>query len=257
MSKTYKEEDAIQVKKFKNYEEERLHCKQRLAGGFRILARRGFDMGVAGHITVRDPELTDHFWVNPFTMSFSQIKASDLILVNHEGRIVEGKKPINRAAFAIHSQIHAARPDAAAAAHTHSPYGKVWSTTGRLLDPITQDSCAFYKDHGIFNDYTGLVHGLDEGKRIAQALGDYKAVILQNHGLLTVGQTVEEAVWWYVFMEEACKTQVLAEQIGKPILIEESHAELTAKQIGFPLAGVGNFQPLYDQILKEEPDFLG
>ncbi|KKB34016.1 class II aldolase/adducin family protein [Bacillus thermotolerans] len=256
MAKDYTEE--IDIKQtFKNYEEERLYRKQRLAASFRILARRGLNLGVAGHITVRDPEFTDHFWVNTFMTSFSQIKVSDLILVNHEGRIVEGKKPINRAAFAIHSQIHQARPDAAAAAHSHSPYGKVWSTTGRLLDPITQDSCAFYNDHGLFNDFTGVVYELEEGKRIAEALGNYKAVILQNHGLLTVGQTVEEAVWWFVSMEEACKTQIMAEQIGSPILIEKEHAELTAKQIGLPVAGKGNFQPLYDEVLREEPDFLG
>ena len=101
--------------------EVRRHRKQRLAAAFRLFGRFGFDEGVAGHITARDPELTDHFWVNPFGLSFRQIRVSDLILVDHDGRVVEGDWPVNRAAFAIHSQLHQARPDIVAAA-------PVWST---------------------------------------------------------------------------------------------------------------------------------
>src|SRR5215213_11974107 len=108
----------------RSVEEERLHRKQNLAAAFRLFSRFGFDEGVAGHITARDPELTDHFWVNPFGMSFKQIRVRDLLLVNHQGEIVEGDWPLNAAAFAIHSAIHAARPDVTAAAHSHSVYGK-------------------------------------------------------------------------------------------------------------------------------------
>ena len=90
-------------------EEERLHRKQNLAAAFRLFSRFGFDEGVAGHITARDPELTDHFWVNPFGMHFGHIRVSDLLLVRHDGTIVQGDRPLNQAAFAIHSQVHAAR----------------------------------------------------------------------------------------------------------------------------------------------------
>src|SRR5215210_3145702 len=120
---------------FDSAEEERRHRKERLAGAFRLFSRFGFDEGVAGHITARDPERTDCFWVNPFGMHFSQIRVSDLILVNYEGDVIEGERPVNRAAFAIHSQVHAARPDAVAAAHAHSLYGKTWASLGRRLDP--------------------------------------------------------------------------------------------------------------------------
>src|SRR6478672_6010919 len=118
-------------------DEERLHRKQNLAAAFRLFSRFGFDEGVAGHITARDPELADHFWVNPFGMHFGHIRASDLILVNHQGDVVQGDRPVNGAAFAIHSQIHAARPDAVAAAHSHSTYGRAFSTLGKPLSPIT------------------------------------------------------------------------------------------------------------------------
>src|SRR5205807_10196443 len=138
--------NAFGQRAFASPEEERLHRKQRLAAAFRLFARWGFDEGVAGHITARDPERLDHFWVNPFGMHFSRIRVSDLILVDHDGNVVEGNRPVNRAAFAIHSQLHAARPDVVAAAHSHSLHGKAWSTLGRLLDPITQDACAFYGD---------------------------------------------------------------------------------------------------------------
>src|SRR5215212_3017577 len=97
--------------RFDDVADERRYRKQRLAAAFRIFAERGFDEGVAGHITARDPELTDHFWVNPLGMSFKHIRVKDLLLVDHTGRVVEGDWPLNAAAFAIHSQIHAARPD--------------------------------------------------------------------------------------------------------------------------------------------------
>ncbi|MFW6296412.1 MAG: class II aldolase/adducin family protein, partial [Halothece sp.] len=209
---------------FTEIKDERLHRKQRLAAAFRIFAHYGFDEGVAGHITVRDPEYTDHFWVNPFAVYYGHIRVSDLILVNDKGEIVEGNKPINDAAFAIHSQIHAARPDVIAAAHAHSMYGKTWSTLGRQLDPITQDACAFYEDHAVFNDYTGVVLETDEGKRIAETLDQKKAVILRNHGLLTVGHSVDETAWWFIAMERCCQAQLMAEAVGKPILINPTTA---------------------------------
>src|SRR5882762_8828159 len=92
--------------KFATAGEEGLHRKRMLAAAFRLFSRFGFDEGVAGHITARDPERLDHFWVNPFGIHFGQIRASDLILVNHRGDVVEGKYPVNGAAFAIHSQVH-------------------------------------------------------------------------------------------------------------------------------------------------------
>src|ERR1700741_2589869 len=132
--------------------EERLNRKRMLAAAFRLFSRLGFDEGAAGHITARDPERPDHFWVNPFGMHFSQIRASDLLEGNDRGEGGDVEYPVNVAAFAIHSQVHAARPDVVAAAHSHSMHGKAWSSLGRRLDPITQDACAFYEDHGLFDD---------------------------------------------------------------------------------------------------------
>lgn len=241
---------------FASTEEERLHRKQRLAAAFRLFARFGFDEGIAGHITARDPEHLDYFWVNPFGVHFSLIRVRDLILVNHKGEVVEGNKPVNEAAFAIHSRIHAARPDVVAAAHSHSTYGKSWSTLGRLLDPLTQDACSFYEDHGLFNDYTGVVFAIEEGDRIAKALGNKKAVILRNHGLLTVGHSVDEAAWWFITMDRSCQVQLMAEAAGKPILIEPENARIAQKQVGSHQMGWFSFQPLYEMIVRQQPDLL-
>lgn len=241
---------------FSTVAEERLHRKRRLASAFRLFAKFGFSEGVAGHITARDPELSDHFWVNPFGMHFAHIRASDLVLVNEGGDVVEGDRPINEAAFAIHSRVHMARPDVIAAAHAHSLFGKTWSSMGRLLDPITQDACAFYGDHGLFADYTGVVYDTSEGDRIAAALGAGKAVILQNHGLLTVGRTVDEAAWYFISMDRCCQSQILAESAGQPVPISHESALVAEQQIGNPRVSWFQYQPLWDLITREQPDLL-
>lgn len=242
---------------FDNPAEEREHRKQRLAGALRIFGKLGFSEGVAGHITARDPELADHFWVNPFGMNFRHVKVSDLILVNHEGKVVHGRRPVNKAAFVLHSAIHAARPDVVAAAHAHSVHGKAWSSLGRPLDPITQDACVFYEDHVVVSDGGGAVV-LDEnaGKTLAAALGPHKAAIHRNHGLFTVGQSVDEAAWWFITMERSCQAQLLAEAAGTPHLIDPDDAVYTRDQTAFPLAGWFSFQPLWDDIVRTDPDLF-
>jgi ribulose-5-phosphate 4-epimerase/fuculose-1-phosphate aldolase len=240
--------DLPQPPVFATAGEERLHRKQRLAASFRLFSKFGFDEGVVGHITARDPEFTDTFWVNPFGMHFSQIKASDLIRVGHDGKVVEGSRPVNAAAFAIHSRVHAARPDSVGAAHSHSTYGRAFV-------------CAFYNDHGLYEDYGGVAVELDEGRQIADALGSYKAVILQNHGLLTVGQTVDEAAWWFITMDRSCQVQLLAEAAAARTnqslkLISEASASQARQIVGTPFSGWFQFQSLYARILREQTDFL-
>ncbi|GAB7522359.1 class II aldolase/adducin family protein [Paraburkholderia sp. 2C] len=233
--------------------QERLHRQQRLAGAFRLFARYGFAQGLAGHITARDPEWTDHFWVNPLGRHFSRIRVSDLLLVNRHGEIVVGEGPVNQAAFAIHAAIHEARPDVVAAAHTHSLYGKAWSTLGRKLDPLTQDACSFYEDHALFDDFRGVVLDTTEGARIADALGTNKAVILKNHGILTAGPTVEAAAWWYIALENACHTQLLAQAAGTPKPIPHDVAAVTHQQVGRPGGAQHAFESLYEGLVEDEP----
>jgi ribulose-5-phosphate 4-epimerase/fuculose-1-phosphate aldolase len=236
---------------------ERLYRKQRLAASFRLFGRFGYDHGGAGHITVRDPEYPDHFWLNPAGVHFGHIRVSDLMLVNHDGEVVEHgeEKRLNRAAFAIHSRLHAARADVQAAAHSHSIYGKAFSALGKLLDPLTQDSCGFYEDHALFEHFSGVVLDTSEGDRIAEVLGPRKAVILQNHGILTVGPSVETAVWRYLAMENACQAQLLADAAGQTKPVPHDVAKHTAGQVGGPY-GDFSFQPYFDVIARDEPDLF-
>lgn len=247
---------------FSSLEEERVYRKQHLAAAYRVFAMRGFDEGVAGHISVRDPILEDHFWLNPLSTHFSQIRVSDLILVNEEGQVVEGEQPINAAAFAIHSAVHRRRPDVHAACHAHSVYGKAWSAFGRELDMYTQDSLRFFRSHGVYKQFGGVVLEGDEGDRIADALGDGKAAILQNHGILTVGQSVDEAAFWFLSLDKTCQAQLLIDAAAagsghRPKTIPDEEAAESYKQVGTPEKGWLAFQGYYDEVLaKTGGDFL-
>ena len=229
---------------------------ERLAAGFRLFALYGFDEGLAGHITLRDPEFSDHFWVNPLGMNFNHISVSDLLLVKEDGTIIQGDRPINPAAFYIHSSIHKARPDVNSAAHAHSIHGRSFSALGKFLDPITQDAALFFEEQSIYSDYGGVAFDKNEGEEIAKALGDKKTVILQNHGLLTTGTNVDVAVWLFISMDKCCQSQLITEAAGKPIIIPDETARHAKAQAGSEMILWASFQPLYDLIYKINPDFL-
>ncbi len=242
---------------FTDVADERTHRKAKLAGALRIFGRLGFGEGVAGHITVRDPEFPDHFWVNPFGKSFRHIRSSDLILVNHDGDVVYGTSPVNRAAFVLHAAIHQARPEVIAAAHAHSPYGKSWSSLGRKLDPITQDACAFFEDHTVISEQGGaVVLDVAAGREIASKFPTGKAAIHQNHGLFTVGSTVDEAAFWFITMERSCQAQLMAEAAGTPLLIADKAATYTRENTAHSIAGWFNFQPLWQEICHTDPQLF-
>lgn len=242
---------------FDSVEEERAHRKAKLAGALRIFGRFGFGEGVAGHITVRDPEFPDLFWVNPFAMSFRHIKSSDLILLDHDGNVVYGSSHVNRAAFVLHSAIHAARPDVIAAAHSHSPYGKSFSSLGIPLAPITQDACSFYNDHTVITEHGGaIVNEIEAGHDFARLFPEGKAAIHQNHGLFTVGQTVDEACFWFVSMERSCQAQLMAMAAGDPIDVRDEYAQHTFSSAGSHFAGWFSFQPLWEEICRTDPDLF-
>ncbi|MEU8552481.1 MULTISPECIES: class II aldolase/adducin family protein [Streptomyces] len=237
-------------------EDERRHRKERLAGALRLFGRQGFEDGVSGHITVRDPQYTDCFWVNPFGVPFAHITVSDLVLVNSEGQVVEGGHHVNQAAFTVHSQVHAARPDVVAVAHCHSVHGRALSALGEPLEPITQESCAFYEDHALYDSYSGVAVDAEEGRRIAGVLGSGKALVLRNHGLLTVGDSVDAAAWWFLSLERSCQVQLLAKAAGRPVPIGHRQAVSTREQLGGDLVAWINYQPLWQEVTRREPDLF-
>ena len=197
-------------------EEIRARRKLEVALGYRIFAaQRWGDLG-DGHISARDPERNDCFWLLRYGISYHEARVRDLVLVGPDGDLVEGEGVINRAAYFIHHPILMARPDAVSATHVHTGWGTPFSAEVRPIEPITQESCIFFEDHAIFDDEEVQVQSVEGGKRIAVALGGNRAIILRNHGLLTVGDSVAEAVGSFVHMERVAEAHMKA-RAAKPI----------------------------------------
>lgn len=195
---------------------ERSCRREDLARAYRLFgALRYGDLG-DGHISIRDPERTDHFWLLRYGVSFHTAAAADTVLVAPGGSTVDDPEigavpaPINVSAYHIHHPIHEARPDVAAAAHVHTPWGTAFSTERRLIEPINQEATQFFETHSLFDDEEVQVLSTEGGKRIAVALGDKRSIILANHGLLTTGRSVADAVGWLVTMERVCEVHLKA-----------------------------------------------
>ena len=197
-------------------EEIREHRKVEVALGYRLLAAKNWGDVGDGHISARDPEREDCFWVLRYGVSYHQVTVSDLVLVGPDGSLVEGDGIINIAAYYIHHPLLMARPDVVSATHVHTSWGTPFSAECRLFEPISQESCIFYEDHAFFDDEEVQVQSTEGGKRIAESLGDKRAIILRNHGLLTVGSSVAESVGSFVQMERVAEVHMKARD-AKPI----------------------------------------
>lgn len=237
---------------FNDFAAQRQWQLEHMAAAFRHWSREGYVEGISGHISVRDPEHTDAFWTNPLGVHFGLLKASDMILVNFDGKVIGGNRsrPPNAAGFLIHAAVHKARPDVHAVCHAHTVYGKAWSSFGKPLEMLTQDACKFYNAHSVYASYGGVVLAAEEGDRIAKALGDGKACILMNHGLLSVGHTVDEAAFLFLSMEHACQGQLLAEAAAanglKKRIISDEEAAYNFKMESDYETCYCEFQAYYD-----------
>lgn len=219
---------------------ERAHRKERLVLALRLLGRLGYEDGVDGHVSARDPEFEDCYWINPFGRAFGGLTPADLLLVDGDGRVLQGERRVNGLAFAVHAAVHRARPRSVAVVRTYGPYGRALAALGELLAPISPQACAFYEDHALLDGYTEA----EDADRIARALGPYKALVLRNHGLLTVGDSVDAAAWWFVAAERAAQAQLIARAAGKPLPIDHRGAAAARERFGTDLAAWVNYQPL-------------
>lgn len=239
------------------HEEERRHRKQRLAAAIRLFGKYGYGEGISGHLSVRDPEHLDRFWVNPFGVSFTQVRVADLLCVDSGGRVVEGRHPLNPSAFVIHSHIHDSRPDAEAAALGHTANSRALGALGQLLEPIDQESAAFYERQVLYRHYLRPAVDDDQGAEIAAHLGDSRAMLLAHHGLVTVGGSIDEAAHWFFTYESCAQVQLLAQSAGTMHVMDTTQA-CAARDGGFgsPRLGWFSFQLLWEEIVQEQPDLL-
>jgi ribulose-5-phosphate 4-epimerase/fuculose-1-phosphate aldolase len=236
--------------------QERTYRKRRLAAALRLFGKYGFGEGISGHISVRDPEHRGLFWVNPFGVSFALVTVGDLICVDENGTVVQGRHPVNPSAFVIHAAIHGSRADAEAAAHAHTVHARALGALGQLLEPLDQESAAFYQDQVLYDDYRGPSIAKEQGQDIADKLGSARAILLRHHGLITVGNTLEAAVHWFFTYDSCAQVQLLAAAAGRPRPM--THEQAVAAQDGFGDAQLAwfSFQLLYDEIVREQPDLL-
>ncbi|KAL9083254.1 MAG: hypothetical protein Q9165_008607 [Trypethelium subeluteriae] len=242
------------IPNFNAFEKQRQWMLEHMAGAFRVFARKGYTEGMSGHISVRDPEWSEAFWTNPLGRHFGLLRASDMILVDYDGTPIGGNRsrPANAAGFLIHSAIHRTRPDVIAACHTHSPFGKAWSSFGRPLEMLNQDVAYLYGDaQAVYSEFGGVVlgeQGREEARRMAEALGPRgKGMVLLNHGLLTVGGTVDEAAFLHCLMERACEVQLQVEAAAanglEKKLISDKDAKFTFDMASDPETLYWEFQP--------------
>lgn len=219
---------------FPSYFEERKHILTHMAATFRNFHRSGFCEGMSGHISVRDPEYPALMWMNPLGRHFGMMTAGDMLCLDIQtGRMAGGNTshPANAAGYLIHSAIHKRRPhNIHAVCHAHTNAGRAWSVFARPLEMLSQDICNFHGALAVYARYGGIVFAEDEGHHIAEALGDHnKGVILMNHGLLTVGSTVDEAGFMFGLLDRGCQMQLQVEAaaaagIKKNIISDEEAA---------------------------------
>ncbi|HEY0178657.1 MAG TPA: class II aldolase/adducin family protein [Dokdonella sp.] len=244
---------------FSSVDAQRAHLKRRLVAACRAFAQQGFDYGFAGHLTVRDPGDPSLYWTNPMAVHFAQVKVSNLILADHEGRVVEGRHAINRAGFVLHAAVHEMHRDIVAMCHAHTVHGTAFASLGKKLEPISQDAAAFYEDHVVIGDEAGQVAvEVKAGHRVAAAFAGVKAAIHQNHGLLTASRhSIESAAFWFIALERCCRQQLMIEATGAtPRLVTPERARYSREHVGSDYIGWLHFQPIYEQLAATQPDMF-
>jgi ribulose-5-phosphate 4-epimerase/fuculose-1-phosphate aldolase len=198
--------------------DEEWKLREDLACAYRLVAHYGWDDLIFTHLSVRVPGPEHHFLINPYNLMFDEITASSLVKIDVNGSpVMETPYLTNPAGFTIHSAIHMAREDAQAVIHLHTPYGQAVAAQADGLMPITQ-TAMLIRDEIAYHHYEGVATDLDERERLVADFGTKSAMILRNHGTLTVGETVAEAFIKMYFLERACEAQIHALSGGASLL---------------------------------------
>lgn len=188
-------------------------ARERLVQACRILALEGQGDHIWGHVTARVPGRPDLLFMKPATIGLEEIGPDDVITVNLDGEKVDGIMPRHIEVF-IHTEVMRARPDVAAVVHTHPPHAVAFGALDRPLQPISHDGAIFCDGLPVFTETSDLITNAPQGKSVARSLGERGGLLLRNHGIVTAAATIEEAVMKAVFLEKACKIQLMCESCG-------------------------------------------
>lgn len=229
-----------------------------LAAAFRLAARYGFHEGICNHFSLALPGALDRFLLNPYGRHWSELRASDLLIVDAEGKVMAGSGTAEPTAFFIHSRVHRGNRQAACVMHTHMPHATALTTLAHgRLDWISQTSAKFYDRVAYYDEYNGLALDEAEGDRICTALGDKPVLFLANHGVIVTGDTVAQAFDDLYYLERVCQLQLLAYQTGRPLRrIPEAMMRRTAQQmLADQQSAPEHFAALKRLLDRDEPDY--
>jgi ribulose-5-phosphate 4-epimerase/fuculose-1-phosphate aldolase len=218
-----------------------------LAAAFQIAARLGLNEAVDNHFTVRVPGTTDRFLINPRDLHWSEIRASDVLMVDADGRVVEGRATPPRSGINIHIPIHQAHPRGRCVFHTHPPWcTALTAVRGGRLEMVHQNAARFYDDVAYDDDFSGVAVDPSEGRRMARVFGDKTVLFLANHGVIVATDTIAEALDTLYFLERAAQVQVLAMSTGRPLnVMSPALAQQTRAQFGnIPAYTLRHFEAL-------------
>jgi ribulose-5-phosphate 4-epimerase/fuculose-1-phosphate aldolase len=234
--------------------------REDLAAAYRLIAHFGMDDLIFTHLSVRLPGLSPRFLINPYGLMFSEITASSLVVIDVDGNALsEGEWPVNPAGFVIHSAVHMGRADAHCVMHTHTLAGMAVAATTDGILPLNQMSMEFTGRVPV-HAYEGIAadDNLSERERLVRDLGSAPALLLQNHGLLTVGRTVAEAFYYMYYLERTCQLQVATTSMGRELSMpSQDIVTRTRKQFDSPgpLKGWRGWTALRRMLDRTQPEY--
>lgn len=227
-----------------------------LTTALRAAARHGLNEGVCNHFSMTVPGRPDLFLVNPQGLHWSEITPSDIVMADGDGKIIEGKYPVEPTAFYIHARIHAGNPKAQVVLHTHMPYATaLTSIQGGRIEMCTQNALRYWDRIAYDEAYAGVALSNDEGERMCRAMGDKEILFLRNHGVIVSGATVAQAYDDLYYLERAAMVQVLAMQTGRPLhnVSDEMAAHTNRQMAGEAQQSFLHFESLKRMLDRDEP----
>ncbi len=241
--------------------DEEWRLRQELAAAYRAFAELGWDDLIFTHLSVRAPGPEHHFLLNPYDLAFDEITASNLVKVDTEGRaVMKSPHPTNPAGFVIHGAVHMARDDAKCVMHLHTIAGQAVSAQEDGLLPTCQTAMISMAGGVAYHDYEGIALDLDERQRLVADLGDKNAMILRNHGTLTLGETIADAYLRMYFLERGCQVQIAALSGGAKLNTPpQGTPQKTAAQAAVGMTEVGRalaWPAVFRKMSRKHPDLL-